>query len=118
MELIAQISAIIVLFGSVIGLFFKLRAIDANLSSTVNAKISAREKIRKDLEDQQKVSDKELSKTEDKLYDAKFGQLWQKLNSLDTQINGSPQYKVKGLVVTIAELKMVIKNLGGHVEDE
>lgn len=118
MELIAQISALVVLLASVIGLFIKLKSIDANLADMVNRKISSREKIRKDLEDQQKNSDKELAETETKLENVKLDQLWKKIDSIDTQLNGNAQYKVEGLVITIEKLKMVIKNLGGSIDHD
>lgn len=117
LEIIAHFTALFVALGTVVGLFFKLKAIDKNLAEMVNKKISAREKIKKDLEDQQKISDSNLQKKDEELINSKFKQLWAKIASIDTQVNGDTKYKVEGLVMTVEKMKIAIKNLGGDIDD-
>ncbi len=116
-ELLVCIGSGIALLIAFIDLYLRIRSIDKSIVDTIEAKLKEKEDSKKELLEQKKESDKKLEGLEDAALEAKFKQLWQKINSIDTQVNGKPEYDVDGLVVTMKKLKLVIKQLGGNIDE-
>lgn len=111
MEIIVQISVVVALLTAIVNLYLKLRSAEDMNSDLVTKKVGQKFDV-------YKTNQKEVQTEKEKANEEKFKQLWLKLNSLDTQINGNAKYNAKGMIVDLEMIKLLLRQLMKEKDDE